>query len=154
MTHICVDNLTITGSDNGLWPWRRQVIIWTDAGILLIGPLGTNFSEILIGIQTFSFKKMYFKMSSAKWRSFCLSLNVLTINGIWVTGLPGNMPYFKTIGQQWAQILGFEIREIFYKSFIPNRNIFHNLRWVAPVHLQRTNRGQPCKHQGPFTTLD
>ena len=48
VTHICVDNLTIIGSDNGLSPDRRQAIIWTNAGILLIGPLGTNLSEILI----------------------------------------------------------------------------------------------------------
>ena len=34
---------------------RRQAIIWTNAGILLIGPLGTNFSEILIEIHIFSF---------------------------------------------------------------------------------------------------
>ena len=69
-THICVGKLTTIGSDNGLAPGRRQAIIWTNAGILLIGPLGTNFSEILIGIQTFSFKKMHLKMSSAKWRPF------------------------------------------------------------------------------------
>ena len=69
-THICVGKLTIIVSDNGLSPGRRQAIIWTNAGILLIGPLGTNFSEILIGIQTFSFKKMHLKMSSAKWRPF------------------------------------------------------------------------------------
>ena len=77
VTHTCVGNLTIIGPDNGLSPGRRQAIIWTDAGILLIGPWGTNFSEILIGIQTFSFKKMHLKMSSAKWRPFCLGLNVL-----------------------------------------------------------------------------
>ena len=71
VTHICVGNLAITGSDNGLSPGRRQTIIWTSAGILLIGPLGTNFSEILIEIQTFSFEKMHLKMSSAKWRPFC-----------------------------------------------------------------------------------
>ena len=57
--------------------WPCQAIIWTNAGILFIGPSGTNFSEILIGIQTFSFKKMHLKMSSAKWRPFCLGLNVL-----------------------------------------------------------------------------
>ena len=78
VTHICVGNLTIIGSDNGLLPGRHQAIIWTNAGIVLIRPLGTNFSEILIGIQTFSFKKMYLKMSSVKWRPFCLGLNVLT----------------------------------------------------------------------------
>ena len=77
VTHICVGNLTIIGPDNGLSPTQRQAIIWTNAGILLIGPWGTNFSEILIGIHTFSFKKIHLKMSSAKWRPFCLSLNVL-----------------------------------------------------------------------------
>ena len=78
VTHICVSKLVIIGSDNGLAPGRRQAIIWTYAGILLIGPLGTNFSEILIEIHTFSFKKMRFKLSSGKWRPFCLGLNVLT----------------------------------------------------------------------------
>ena len=77
MTHICVGNLTIIGSDNGLSPRRRQAIISTNAGILLIRPLGTSFSEILIGIQTFSVNQMQLKMSSAKWRPFCLGLNVL-----------------------------------------------------------------------------
>ena len=48
VTHICVGKLSIIGSDNGLSPGRRQAIIWTNAGISLIGPLGTNFSEILI----------------------------------------------------------------------------------------------------------
>ena len=64
VTHICVNKLTIIGSYNGLSPGRRQAIIWTNAGILLIGPLGTNFNEILIKIHTFSFKKMHLKMSS------------------------------------------------------------------------------------------
>ena len=77
VTHICVGELTTIGSDNGFSPGRRQAIIWTNAGILLIEPLWTNFSEILIGIQIFSFKKMRLKMSSAKWRPFCLGLNVL-----------------------------------------------------------------------------
>ena len=76
--HICIGKLTNIGSDNGLLPGRRQAIIWTNAGILLIGPLGTNFSELLIVIHTFSFNEMDLKMSSAKWRPFCLSLNVLT----------------------------------------------------------------------------
>ena len=74
--HICVGNLTIIVSDNGLSPDRRQAIIWTNATILLIWSLGTNLSEILIGIQTFSFKKIHLKMSSVKWPLFCLGLNV------------------------------------------------------------------------------
>ena len=74
VTHICVSNLTIIGSDNGLSPGRRQAIIWTNDGILLVGPLGTNFSELLIEIQTFSSKKKHLKVSSVK---FCLGLNKL-----------------------------------------------------------------------------
>ena len=75
--HICVGNLTIIGPDNGLSPGRRQAIIWTNAGILLIWPGGTNFNEILSAILAFSFKKKRMKVSSAKWRPFCLGLNVL-----------------------------------------------------------------------------
>ena len=78
VTHICVSKLTIIASDNGLSPGRRQAIIWTSAGILLIGPLGTQFSEILIEIILFSFKKVRLKVSSAKWRPCCLGLNVKT----------------------------------------------------------------------------
>ena len=77
VTHICVSKLTITGLDNGLSPEHRQAMIWTNDGILLIGTLGTNFSEILSEIHTLSFMKMHLKTSSAKRRPFCLGLNVL-----------------------------------------------------------------------------
>ena len=76
VTHICVSDLTSIGSDNGLSPGRHQAIIRTNAGILLIRPLGTNFSEFLVEILIFSFKKMRLKVSSAKRRPFCLGLNV------------------------------------------------------------------------------
>ena len=79
MTHICISKLTIIGSDNDLSPGRYQAIIWTNAGLLSIGTLRTNFSEILSETNTFSFKKMHLKMSSAKWRPLCFGLNVLTV---------------------------------------------------------------------------
>ena len=78
--HICVSKLSIIGSDNGLSPGRRQAIIWTNAGILLIRTLGTNFSEILGEIHSFSFSKMHLKMSSATWLLFGLGLNELRAN--------------------------------------------------------------------------
>ena len=80
VTHICVSNITTIGSDNDLSPGRRQVIIWTDDGILSIGPLGINISEILFRIQISPFKKMHLKMSYSKWRPFCFGLNVLKQN--------------------------------------------------------------------------
>ena len=59
-------------------PGRLQVIIWTNAGIFLIGPLlETNFSEILnlnsdIFIQENAFGNVVWKMAA-----ICLSLSVL-----------------------------------------------------------------------------
>ena len=61
----------------GLLPGRRQTIIWINAGILLIVPLGTNFSEIVIEIHVFLFKNMHLKISTGKGQPFCLDLNVL-----------------------------------------------------------------------------
>ena len=66
------------GSDNGLSPIRRQAIIWTNAGMLLMGPLDTHFSEILIQMNRSSFKERHRKMLSWKWRPLCLGLNVLS----------------------------------------------------------------------------
>ena len=113
MTHICVYNITIISSDNGLSPGRHQAIIWTNAGILLIRPLGTNVNEILIGNQTLSFKKIHLKISSGKWRPFCLGLNVLTHWG-WVmqlcvsivnyaiTGSNNGLPYVQCQAIIWT----------------------------------------------------
>ena len=109
LTHICVRKLTTIGSDNGLSPGRRQTIIWTNAGIFLIGHLWTKFSETLIEFYTFYFKKMYVKMSSGIWRPSCLSLNVLkrcceerllgTDCGLWTANLE---PILK---QYWPSII-------------------------------------------------
>ena len=51
VTHICIV------SDNGLSPGLRLAIIRTNAGILLIRPLGTNFIQFLFEILIFSLKK-------------------------------------------------------------------------------------------------
>ena len=75
--YICIGKIIIIGPDNGLLPGRRRAIIWTNAGILTIGPLGTSLSEMLIKIYIFSFKKMHLKMPSGNWRPFCLGLNGL-----------------------------------------------------------------------------
>ena len=56
---------------NHRWSVRRARILhflqhWINAGILLIGSLGKNFSKMWIKIQRFSFKKMHLKILSAK----------------------------------------------------------------------------------------
>ena len=79
VTQIGICKQTIIGSDNGWSPGQRQAIIWTNAGMLLIGALGTKVSEILIKIWTLSLKKMLFKVLSGKSRPSCLGLNVLSV---------------------------------------------------------------------------
>ena len=78
---------------------RHQAIIWTNAEILLIGPLGTNFSGMLIKIHAFLFKKMHLKMSSVKCRIFCLTLNVLRrqvmkYRSLWSHGIRFLTPHY------------------------------------------------------------
>ena len=70
VTHMCVNEITTIGSDNGSSPGRHQAIIWTKARILLIGHLGKKLKwnqNLWISIE-----KMHFTMSSAKRRPFCL----------------------------------------------------------------------------------
>ena len=131
--HICVGKLTIIGWDNSLSPGRRQAIISTNAGILLIGPLGTNFSEILSEIQSFSFKKMHLKMSSVKWRPFCFGLNVFTHWGgrSWSTSVP-SMVYWLT---NLRHYLGY-CCHVIHQWFSPKR--ISSLVIIVPV-IYRTH---------------
>ena len=82
VTQKCVSKLTIIGSDNCLAPDRWQAITWTNAGILLIGPSGTGFSEILIEIHTFSFKKIHLEMVANLSQPQCVKPSYLYIMGI------------------------------------------------------------------------
>ena len=72
-------NQVSIGSDNDLSPIRRQAIIWTNAGLLSIGHLGTHFNEILIKTKNFSFTIMHLKILSAKWQPFCPGGNELSL---------------------------------------------------------------------------
>ena len=51
---------------------------WTNGAILSIGHLGTNFGEFYLKFKHFRWIKMHSKMSSAKWRPFCLGLDVVS----------------------------------------------------------------------------
>ena len=128
--HICVGSLTIIGSDNGLPPGRSQAISCTNAGILLIRTLGTNFSEILSEIHIFLFKKMYLHMSSGKCRPFCLDLNVLhalenrAILGSWFRKWPGacSEPSYQPI-QCWL-LVNYTLRNTSQWNVIWNLEVF------------------------------
>ena len=141
---ICVGKLTNIGSDNGLSPGRRQAIIWTNAGILLIGPLGTNFSEFLIVIHTYSFSKMHLKMSSGKWSLFCLGLK-LSSRLIFIMGIPImtrlNL-YIKITSLYWdghQEIFGRESIHYTLRIFPPAIDIIPTLLAVVYSNGKYTN---------------
>ena len=131
MTHICVSRTTIIGLDNSLSPDRRQAVIKTNAGVLLIGPLGTNFSEIFIEIYTFSFKKMRLKMYSAKMAASFAGLNVLydSLTVLWWT--------IKTL----LSVM-FIVSFVLYLLISFNESN-DNINWI-PVSCVRTNFLDNC----------
>ena len=142
MTHICVGNLTTIGTDHGLSPGWRQAIIWTNAGILLIGPLGTNFSEISIKILTFSFTKMRLKVSSAKWHQFCLGLNVLKHVSNVPLAVIDVIPMSLTL---WAQHLKVKV-----KQFYMPRHQHALWRWVGLGHISVHDQHFEVLSQTPY----
>ena len=86
VTHVYFSKLTTIGSDNGLLSDRRHVFIWTNAAILLIRPLGTNFNEFCVEIHIFSlkipFESVVWKMAVISARSKCIEMWCCVIN--WV----------------------------------------------------------------------
>ena len=128
VTHICVSKLTIIDSDNGLSPGRRQAIIWTNTEILLIWPYGTNFSEISIDIKTFSFKKIHSKMSSGKWRPFCLGVNVLNPKPISVF-----LRWRRILVQSKYLVLFNELYLQYLWSNITNRILYSVLLYLSTI---------------------
>ena len=119
-----VSKLTIIGSDNSLSPGRRQAIICTSAGILLIRTCKTTFSEIASEIHAFSFTKMHLKMSSAKWLQFCLGLNELKVynpiidpHNIKVKPFPNSHTFWTNTSPEL--------------SFCCSSNIFFRKVWIA-----------------------
>ena len=135
VTHICVGNQTIIGSDNGLAPCRHQAIIWTNDGILLIRSLETNFSEILSKIHTFSFKKTHLK-TSVNWRPSCLGLNVL------IEGAPENKPPPNIKHEPFAQWFGCTVQSIIIfqhtRSMCSTRPQFNRIPVVGQLYMQPT----------------
>ena len=152
VTHICVSDLTRIGSDNGLSPGRRQAIIRTNVGIMLIGPLGTNFSEMLIEIHTFSFKKMRLKVSSAKRRPFCLGLNDLMM-GWGHNHSKGHLRTPQTTNTLRPRQNGRHFPDAIFKWIFLNENIWISINIslkFVPTHLNETVNSlkleQNCRH--------
>ena len=131
------------GSDIGLSPGLRQAISWANAEILLIEPLGTKLSEILIELHTFSFKTMHLKMSSGKWRPFCLGPNVLTKHesvsfqnsSLWIEKL------YQKWKKKWKLCFGLLLRHVWL-------NCVEDYEWgaIARPDSRQSNASPLDKH--------
>ena len=75
-TYICISKLNISDSDYGLSPGQHQAIIWTNGGKVIIWPLGTNFSELLIEIDTFYSIKFMWKHPLWNGAHFALAMSI------------------------------------------------------------------------------
>ena len=130
VTYICVGNLATFGLDNGLSPGWCQAIIWSNAGILLIEPLRMKFREIFITIITFSFMKMFLKVSSIKWQSFCISLNVLDIYDHFRKVIRCRDVVMKLFQWRWIIIMSWHLHE-WSLCFTWNIMYYHQKMWLT-----------------------
>ena len=85
-------------------PHRNRETHTSLAQIMLIWPLGTYFSEILIGIQIFLIKKMHLKMSSAEWRPYFLGLSVLNEASLRAVINSTKLYGFRAFNLPWAWV--------------------------------------------------
>ena len=74
----CMSFYILIGSDNGFSPGRRQAIIWTNDGILLIGPLGNKLQwnlrwNLYIFIQENAFETVVRKLAAVLPRPQCFN---------------------------------------------------------------------------------
>ena len=165
MTHTCVGKFIINGSDNGLSPRRRQAIIWTNAGVLLIRLLKQKFSDILIAIQRFSFN--IFKIWSAKWWPFPRDLNVLILHQGYET--LGRAEMYATLCNalwciEWCAIQRFHnLLESFgdsiswYLSYVTkliNMFVFRRVMWYVTTGLVSVFNLRPRKVFGIWIRCD
>ena len=124
VTHIYVSTLIIIGSDSGLSPGRRQAIIWTNGGILLIGPWRINFSSYIF-IQEHALESVVSGMSAILHQ--CVKIMIFASLDIWWR--------CQCLSSLHVRVLDF-FYEICYGPTESNRNACietHDLIWCFHV---------------------
>ena len=112
VTHICVCNLTIIDSDNGLSPVRRQAIIWTNASILFFWTPGNKLQRNInrnsyISIKRNPFQYVVWNMAAVLSRIQCVNELKFLPKVIHLTLMKWNETYQKisNIGRTKSQNL-------------------------------------------------
>ena len=134
------------GSDNGLSPIRCQAIIWTNAWLFSIWPLGANFSEILIKLQHFSFTIPHLKMFSAKWLPFCPEGDDLLVHR-------NNWPFESASYHSLCEINATVLKILFVQWYVNYASLF----WIWITHYIHTKLcnviTHPCHNFSGFAKL-
>ena len=78
VTHICISNLTIIGSNNGLSPGRRQAIVWTNTGKLFIRTIGKNSVKFQSKFRHFHKKNAF---ENVIWKITAILFHPQCVNG-------------------------------------------------------------------------
>ena len=113
-------NWVSIGSDNGLSPVWLQAITWTNNGLLSIGNLGTNFSEIWIKIHNFSFMKNAFEYV------VCEMVAILS-RGRWINTLRLVMHY---ASMKWLIMFQVMACAMFAVKHTPNKWWSSKCHWI------------------------
>ena len=165
MTHICVGKLAIIGSDNGLSPGRRQAIFWTNAEILSIGPLGTNFSENFnrnsnIFIPENTFESVVCETAAILSRPQCVNIpgqllclwgslyrkayvcNLRPQASPWFQGLLASLPWILVALRGWWPNINRMQQGI--HNPIPSASVAMAIDWFGPRGPQSQEEGPPC----------
>ena len=114
--HMFFGKIIFIGLDNGLSPGRRQAFVWTNAGKLLIGPFG-NKLQWYYNRNHYISLKMCLKMSSGKYRPFCLGLNTLFKTDLSVVDATAHGDHILGIGIGHWQRLNHRMGEVRLDKF-------------------------------------
>ena len=126
--YVSVDGVSIS-SDNGLLPISREVIISTNAWLLSIGPLGTNFNEISIKKQ-----KLFTHENASE--NIVWKIAAILSRGRWVKTDKnlGRCSIFMSVDKWSSQKAKTTGSTAFYSDLTrcrPDR--LGSLKWVQPV---------------------
>ena len=152
-------NWVSISSGNGLAPNRRQAIALTNADLLSIALMGTNFSKIRMGILSFSFRKMHLKLSFAIMAAILFKgrwVNISSAGPVSMAHILGNHCACRCLGTLQHQTINshntdYKVRHIFcYISlaisasvfFSPDDMIEHGQWDIAKSHA--TSRVESC----------
>ena len=127
-------NWVNSSPDNGLLPIQCQAITWTNADLISIGSLGTNFNKISIEITKYSCKKLYLKHHLQDIIHFVHTSMCWDYSGVLPKRNPTHIflknysvikkPYKTSAISNWQKECTFFVRSIIAEDFLMHFNSF------------------------------